>query len=239
MIGTVEVVEDASGLAERAAEIVARASFHALTHRDRFRIALAGGGTPRAAYERLAAEPRRSRVDWSRWDVFFGDERCVGPEDEASNDRMAREALLDRVPIPPGRIHRIRGEAGPDEAARLYEETLRAAFPRRTWPRLNLVLLGLGEDGHTASLFPGAPALAETDRWVVGTRSPKPPPHRVTLTLPVLERAHRIVFLVCGAGKAEALRRIRAGEDLPASRLRPVEGALLWLVDRAAWSDGG
>jgi 6-phosphogluconolactonase len=229
----VEIAPDPEALARRAAaEIAGRAA----AARGRFAVALAGGSTPRRTYELLAGSPHRQAVPWGQVEIFFGDERCVPPDDPASNHRMAREALLDRVPIPPARIHRIRGEA-PDAAAAAaeYEAVLRAALGAGA--RLDLVLLGMGQDGHVASLFPGSEALAETGRLVRAVLSPAPPVRRITLTLPALDAAAAALFLVAGAEKAERVAEVLSGRgpDLPAARVRPA-GETLWLLDAAAAS---
>ena len=215
----------------------------AISAAGRFTIALSGGSTPRAAYSRLAAaDSRHPTPDWRLTHILWGDERCVPPDDPRSNYRMAKEALLDRVPIPPDHIHRIRGEDDPEIAAAEYERTLRSLHD------LDLVLLGLGEDGHTASLFPGQPAVHETDRWVVAVpgssrspltthRSPDALP-RVTLTPGILNRARNITFIVSGADKAQTLQRVVEGpfnpDILPAQAIRPGEGRLAWMIDEAA-----
>jgi 6-phosphogluconolactonase len=211
--------------------------------RDRFTVALAGGSTPRALYRLLADDkgPYRTRVPWESTHVFFGDERMVPPDDPESNARMAFEALLRHVPVPEEQVHRIRGEnPDPERAAEEYEEMLRSTFrlAGRERPRFDLVLLGLGADGHTASLFPGDRALEERDRLVVPSTAPVPPRSRVTLTLPVLNNASSVLFLVSGATKAPAVQRVRRGENLPAARVRPENGALLWLCDRPAAGPG-
>jgi 6-phosphogluconolactonase len=178
---------------------------------------LAGGNTPKRCYELLAG----AEVRWGRVTVLFGDERCVPPDDPDSNYRMAREALLDRVA--PATVHRIAGELGPDEAASAYDSIVGALNP------LDVVLLGAGEDGHTASLFPGHPELRARG-WAVGVRNaPKPPPDRVSLTLPALQGARRVIVLATGAGKADAVAKARRGE-VPSGM---IAGAL-WLIDRAA-----
>lgn len=207
--------------------------------RDRFTVALAGGSTPRALYRLLADEkgPYHTRVPWESTHVFFGDERMVPPDDPESNARMAFESLLRFVPIPEEQVHRIRGEnPDPDRAAEEYEEMLRNTFrlaPRER-PRFDLILLGLGADGHTASLFPGDRAIEESERLAVPATAPVPPRSRVSLTLPVLNAASSVLFLISGATKAPAVQRVRRGENLPAARVRPESGALLWLCDRAA-----
>jgi 6-phosphogluconolactonase len=204
-----------------------------------FSVALAGGNTPRRLYATLAAPPFRQRVPWERVHVFWGDERCVPPDHPASNYRMARETLLDHVPLPACNVHRVRGELGPEAAAQEYAGELRAFFGTR-WPAFDLILLGMGNDGHTASLFPASEALQEATRPVVGVTAhyQDRPARRVTLTPPALNAARQVMFLVSGAGKAETLRAVLAGpyqpHTLPAQIVRPSDGHLLWLVDAAA-----
>jgi 6-phosphogluconolactonase len=196
-------------------------------------VALAGGSTPEKTYDILASE-YRGALDWSGVHVFFGDERTVPPEHEDSNYRMAREALLDHVPV--GSLHRMRGEMEPAKGASAYEEELRRFFGEHM-PRLDLVMLGIGEDGHTASLFPETSALDVTDRLAVANPVDKLETTRLTLTTPVLNAAHAVDFLVAGEGKAEALREILEGDadphSYPAKLVRP-EGGPDWFVDRAA-----
>jgi 6-phosphogluconolactonase len=238
----VDVFPTPEAVMNAAADRFAAAAAHAARARGRFAVALAGGSTPEGLYRRLMMDPYRNRVDWSRLEVFWGDERCVPPDDAASNYRMAREALLDRVPIPAANIHRIRGEAEPAIAAREYENTLRERFgtpdgPPRSGASFDLVLLGLGPDGHTASLFPGSAALRERNRWVCAVSAPAPP-SRITLTPMILGAAREIVFLVTGAAKAAALHRALQGVPQPgqqpaqavASRNKNVR----WLVDATA-----
>ncbi len=197
-------------------------------------IALTGGSTPRLAYERAPA----LGADWSGATLWFGDDRCVPPDDEHSNYGMAKRALFDRLPEPPAAVHRMEGERGPDVGARAYEETLRAAFGDGV-PRLDLVLLGLGPDAHCASLFPRDDALGVQDRLAVGVNTPGMAPlvARVTLTLPVLNAARDVVFLVTGEDKASAVRRAFSGiadPDAPASLVSPEDGSLTLVLDRAA-----
>jgi 6-phosphogluconolactonase len=207
---------------------------------DRFTVALAGGNTPRRVYELLATERFAHRVEWPHVDLFFGDERCVPPDHPDSNYAMAYEALISKVAIPAKNVHRIIGEGKPDECATLYENQLRTFFAGDSWPRFDLVLLGLGEDGHTASLFPGSDALNEKSKWVVPAKPPGSKYDRITLTVPVFNHAARVVFLVTGAGKAERLAQVlrpQPGSDLlPAQAIQPVAGSLEWLVDSAAAS---
>jgi len=224
--GSVEVVDDPAG--EIALRLAAAANAGA-------QIALTGGSTPRIAYERAA----ELGADWSSAKIWWGDDRCVGPDHEQSNYGMAKAALLDRIEGEPPRIHRIEGELGPGPAAHQYEEALRGAFPGARVPELDLILLGLGPDAHCASLFPRNPELGEQERWAVGVNSPGMAPlvPRVTLTLPVLNAARNVVFLVTGADKAPAVRRAFAGPpdpDAPASLIDPVDGSLTLILDAAA-----
>jgi 6-phosphogluconolactonase len=215
----------------------ARLSADRLEH---FSVVLAGGNTPRRVYELLATDPFRQSVQWSRIDLFFGDERCVPPTHHDSNYRMAFEALISKVPIPPANVHRIAGENNPSDSAQLYETELRTFFSASDWPQFDLVLLGMGEDGHTASLFPGSDVLREKSRWVVATKSNNYEHDRVTLTVPVFNHAARVVFLVSGAGKAQRLAQVLQPqselEPLPAQLIHPNAGSLEWLIDSAAAS---
>jgi 6-phosphogluconolactonase len=181
-------------------------------------------------------------VDWARVHVFWGDERCVPPDHAESNYRMAREALLDQVSIIPAQnVHRMRGEIDPEEAADGYETDLRACFGVSAPPRFDLILLGMGDDGHTASLFPGAEAIREQARWVAAYYVEKLGAWRLTLTPVVLNAAANVIFLVVGAGKAARLREVLDGpyqpDRLPAQVVRPSDGRLLWMVDQAASSE--
>lgn len=235
----VVIFDDAASLEEAAAQQVVRAVRNAVARRGECRLALSGGSTPRGLYARLAEEPHRERIDWSKLHLFWGDERCVPPDHPESNYRMVHEALLARVPLPDGSVHRIPGELGPDRAAARYEEAIRAGSAEAV-PRFDVVLLGMGVDGHTASLFPDAPALGEERRLVVPTVAPTPPHDRVSLTLRVINAARLVAFLVVGQDKARTLARVLADEgrtsdgSLPASLVRPRRGRLLWLVDRSA-----
>lgn len=224
---------------EAAARLVQRAN-EAVAARSRFTLALSGGSTPRALYLRLAASPWRERIPWKATHVFWGDERCVPPDHPDSNYGMAHTALLAHVPIPAGNVHRLHGEMDPATAAAEYEGVLRAVFGLQPGelPRFDLILLGLGEDGHTASLFPGTAAVHERERLVVAHWVEKLNAYRLTLTPPVLNAAAEVVFLVAGAAKAGVLRQVLKGEyepdRYPAQIVRPADGTLVWLVDRAA-----
>lgn len=236
---TVTVVASRAALAEEAAQAVAGAAEEAVRLRGRFTLALSGGSTPRRLYARLASPPFRSRIDWARVHVFWGDERCVPPDHPDSNYRLADESLLSKVPIPPEQIHRMRGEeSDPERAALDYSQELMRVFGLKPGehPRFDLVLLGLGADGHTASLFPGSPALNENRRLAVATYAELIKAYRLTLTLPVLNAAAQVIFLASGAEKAEVLRAVlqeRPSPSRPASLVRPERGTL-WFVDRAA-----
>jgi 6-phosphogluconolactonase len=229
------VVPDAPALARVAAQQVLAEAQASIAARREFRIALAGGSTPRAAYEILAEAPERD-AGWSYWHVFFGDERCVPAGAPESNARMASVAWLSHVPIPETSVHRVPTEAGsPEEVAAAYERDLRTSFRRAAGgvPVFDMVLLGLGPDGHTASLFPGSPTLVERTRWVVADPVPRQGTRRVTLTLPVLDAARRVLFLVSGAEKAAVLKAVLAGrEEHPAARVRAA--SVTFLADRAA-----
>lgn len=236
-LADVLVVESPARLAEEAAEIFARAAAEAIGEQRRFTVALAGGATPRGLYARLAAEPFRSTVDWRKTWVFFGDERCVPPTDADSNYLMAAETLLAHVAVPPAQVFRMPGEAEDTaQAAAEYEGRLRAAFDPRP-VSFDLILLGMGLDGHVASLFPNSPVLEEKDRLVaaVETRATVVP-RRLTLTLPVLNAARRVLFLISGIEKARAVAAAlkNPASALPAARVRPTAGGVTWLLDRAA-----
>ncbi|RNC67950.1 MAG: 6-phosphogluconolactonase [Desulfuromonadales bacterium] len=233
------VYADLDALSRAAAELFASQALKAVKERGRFVVLLAGGETPRHTYELLAEEPFRGLVPWEEVHVFWGDERCVSAGDPRSNARMARLALLDRVPIPPEQIHPVAGARPPRQAAEEYEALLRAFFATAP-PRFDLIFLGLGDDGHTASLFPGSAALEERERWTAVTQRPGDAIHRVTLTAPLINQAALVAFLVAGGGKAAVLSELLEtppGPDLlPARLIRPVKGELLWFVDREAAS---
>jgi len=229
------IFPDLETLSRAAAALFVRQARRAVQRAGRFIVALAGGQTPRRTYEWLAHPGCREAVPWEAVYVFWGDERCVPLSDPRSNAGMAWEALLRHVPIPPDHIHPIEGAGDPEAAAARYEALLRRFFGEAP-PRFDLILLGLGEDGHTASLFPFHPALDEPTRWVAAVDAADPP--RVTLTFPILNQARRVVFLVSGANKAAILHAVlREPPDphrRPAQGVRPGPGRLLWLADRAA-----
>jgi 6-phosphogluconolactonase len=222
------ILDDAEQVAREGAERFTAACERAMAARGRFAVALSGGSTPKAMYVKLSGSPFCERIDWPRVEVWFGDERCVPPDHADSNYRMAREALLDHVPLDAARIHRVAGESEPQIAARAYAATLPDRF--------DLVLLGLGPDGHTASLFPGTPALAEREARAVAVYVEKFGSWRVTLTAPVLSGAREVVVLAVGEEKADALALAREGADgsVPIQLVKPEQ--MVWLVDRAAAS---
>ena len=229
----IRVFPDSDALARGAADHIASLAASAVENRNRCRLVLSGGETPRRAYTMLASPEFAERVDWRRIEVFWGDERCVPPDDARSNYRMARETLLDRLPIPAVNIHRIRGEAAPAVAAEEYERLVRGVA-------LDLVLLGLGPDGHTASLFPGQAAVRESAAWVRAEYVSALGTWRVTLTPPAINSARAVSFLVSGAEKAATLEQVLEGslapDRLPARAIHPSSGHMTWLVDAAAAS---
>jgi 6-phosphogluconolactonase len=235
-LGPVRVVEDAAALAAEGAREFAERAKASIGKQGRFAVALSGGSTPKALYGLLArwSPP----LPWQDIHLFWSDERCVPLDHPDSNYRMVKEALIDPGGIPKGSVHRVRTEAGqPAEVAADYERELRAFFRlgEREFPRFDLVLLGMGPDGHTASLFPGTPGLGELRRLVVPAFVERLQSYRVTLTLPALNAAAAVLFLVEGADKAEMLERvIGGGNSYPAGLVKPETGDLLWLVDRAA-----
>ena len=229
---TLRLERDADAVARAAAELFAASAHEALGRAGRFVVALAGGSTPRRLYEHLADEPHRSRLPWGATVVLFGDERCVAPDHPASNYHMAREALLDHVALAPENVHRLRGELDPAEAAHDYEALLRRE------PRIDLLLLGIGADGHTASLFPGTTALEERDAWVVANHVPQLGEWRLTLTLPALSAARQVVFLATGASKARVVAEAFGGAAHPlvhpCELVVPADGERVVFVDREA-----
>jgi 6-phosphogluconolactonase len=235
----VEVWRDLAELSGRAAELFTSTAYDSIAAEGVFNVALSGGSTPKALYTRLASEGESESTAWLRTNVFWSDERCVPPTDEQSNYRMAKEALLDHVPVPPQQVHRMRGEDDPNIAAQAYAATLAQHLAERDY-RFGLILLGMGDDGHTASLFPHSPALDETEKLVVAPFVNKLRVSRLTLTLPLINRASNIIFLVSGATKADTLQLILEGDAdgraLPASLVQPTNGKLIWLVDEAAFA---
>lgn len=235
----IKVVPDAKAVAAEAAERVTAAAERAIVERGRFSIALSGGSTPKALYALLAAEPYRSRIDWSKVHVLFGDERAVPPDHKDSNYRMAAEALLTKVPIPGDNVYRMRGELGEraDEAAREYGLMLKEEFPHG----LDVVLLGMGGDGHTASIFPHTTAVSEKEHRVVGyfaENSSTGKSWRITMTAPFINEAREVMVLLAGADKAARLKEVLEGprdpDRLPIQLIKPLLGKMTWIIDVAA-----
>ena len=237
-----EILPDASAVAVAAADRFVAMARQSIDERGSFRVALSGGSTPKRIYPLLVDEPRVGAVDWSRVDFFWGDERAVPPDHPDSNFGVAYQMLLAALPnLRPQAIHRMPAEAPDlDAAALAYEAELRLAFGARgdEPPVFDLIWLGMGPDGHTASLFPNSAALDVADRWVVANWAPGPQAWRMTLTFPVLDAARELLFVVTGADKADALARVRAGDrELPAGRLGAQQ--VEWLIDAAAAGESG
>jgi 6-phosphogluconolactonase len=233
----IRLFDDVAALSLAAAELVAATARETIAARGRCALLLAGGDTPRHTYELLAREPFRSGIPWEAVHLFWGDERCVQAGDPHSNGAMVRTALLDHLDLRPEQIHPITCHESPRQAAERYEAELRRFFAGGP-PRFDLVILGLGADGHTASLFPGDAAVEEGVRWTAVTRRSGEEFYRVTVTLPLLNSAGRTLFLVTGRGKAPVLYEMLEADNrhplLPAERVRPSEGELWWFADRAA-----
>lgn len=229
------IYPDLEALSRAAAHLFVEQASRALAAQGRFCAALSGGGTPKRTYELLAQTPWREQVDWAHTHVFWGDERCVPLADPRSNAGMANKAFLSGVFIPPGQVHPILCQASPSQAAAAYAALLREFFAGEP-QTFDLVFLGLGEDGHTASLFPGDAACREQERWAAAVA--RPDLVRVTLTPAVFNRARTVAFLVAGRDKARILQAVLEGDyaphRLPAQLIRPVNGELLWLADQAA-----
>lgn len=238
------IFADAQELTLEAADFFLSAGEQAIAERGRFLVTLSGGSTPKALYSILTSLEYARRLDWNRVQFLFGDERGVPPSHPDSNFAMANEALFIPLGISPAQIHRMRGEDQPEAAALQYEDTLRrlTATSSGQWPALDLVLLGMGDDGHTASLFPGTPSLSERTRWVVPSLSPKGTRSRLTITLGVINHASMILFLVTGLNKAKVVQGVVERQSTehglyPAALVQPETGRLLWYLDQAAASE--
>jgi 6-phosphogluconolactonase len=232
-----EILHDAPAVAQRGAELFAAGV--AAARRNPVSIALPGGTTPAAMYKLLSSSSYREQVDWPRIQFFFGDERAVPPDHPDSNYRLAHESLFAPLGLSPAQVHRMKGEMeDPDKAAQEYSQHLTQVLTNGV-PRFDLIFLGMGPDGHTASLFPGSPVLQERERWVMTVLdAPKPPPRRLTLTLPVLNAGRQVIFLVAGGEKAAAVREVFEGsgppEQCPAKLVCPGPDRVRWLIDEAA-----
>jgi 6-phosphogluconolactonase len=235
----VSVFPDIDELSRAAAQRFASLSEAAIRSHGRFATALSGGSTPRRLYSLLGSSPYRENIEWNKVHIFWADERCVAPSHEASNYELVADVMLSRVAVPEEHIHRIHGEEGPRQAAAAYEEELHRFFAASPGPIFDLVLLGVGVDGHTASLFPGSAELQEKSRDVVAVYREKPDIDRVSLTLPVLNRAANVLFLVAGNDKADIVYEVlKSGNEkqYPAGLVQPVDGILSWFIDEAAAS---
>ncbi|MBI5867070.1 MAG: 6-phosphogluconolactonase [candidate division Zixibacteria bacterium] len=235
---------DLDALSSAAADEFRLIAIASVTARDCCRVVLPGGNTPRRLFEMLATPTYRNTVPWDRLEFYWGDERMVPPDDPDSNFRMANEALLAKVPLHPAAVHRVQTESGsPEEVASGYAvelSQLRTTPNENRSPVFDVILLGMGSDGHTASLFPHSPVLGHVGQWVVPSRAPKPPHERITMTAEVINAAREVIFLVSGADKAEVLAQVLEGpadaQRLPAQLSAPSHGRLLWFVDSAAAS---
>jgi 6-phosphogluconolactonase len=236
LLGQRVVREHPQAVADEVARWVADRAQRAVDGHGSFSIALAGGSTPRLLYEALAGPAWRDAVDWSRWHVFFGDERACPADDPSSNFHLAETTLLSRVAIDAAHVHRMPADGADLDAASIeYSDLLEASLPAGASgaPRLDVVLLGLGENGHTASLFPGTPALDVSDRWATRGLADYVPYERMTLTYPAINAAAAVGFMVTGSAKVPALAATARG-DVPASRVSPADGVLCWFLDAAA-----
>ena len=231
------VLPTTEAAAQAKAQFVAALAEECSASHGRFTIALSGGSTPRRLYEVLASPPYSKEMAWDRWQVFWSDERCVPPDHQESNYRMAKEELLDHVAIPDTNVHRMRGEDDPDAAAQAYEAVVWEVFQSPA-PSFDLILLGIGDDGHTASLFPATLALGEQDRLVAHNWVPDLQVHRITFTLPLINAAKVVAFLDTAKTKAGVLRQVlepAPGEDMPpAGLVRPSPGVVHWFLTTAA-----
>lgn len=235
------IVSDHNELCHSAAKEFIRIAADSIQTRGIFTVVLSGGSTPAGFYKLLASNDYREQISWPNVYFFWGDERCVPPDHKDSNYNMARQVLLDRIPIPPKNIFRMPAEqANHDQASAEYEQIIMTFFPKNTGelPRFDLIFLGMGDDGHTASLFPGTPALFENYRLVTANYIEKLGLYRLTLTVPLINQARNIIFLISGASKATVLKEVLEGEyqpqKLPSQFIQPVDGRLLFIVDRAA-----
>ena len=232
---TIIIESNAAGLARKGAEIFSKAAKDSVGLRRRFTVAISGGSTPRYMHGILAEEPYLSDIPWEKTHIFWVDERCVPENDPASNFGLARKDFLDQIPIPQDQIHPIQVEASPEEGAGIYQSALIDFFhlQKREFPVFDLIFLGTGKDGHTASLFPGQKALDEMERLVISIKGGDPHVSRLTMTFPVLNHAKRIVFMVSGKNKADIVKTILEfpKAKLPAQRIQPLNGTLTWLLD--------
>jgi len=233
---------DANTLSQDAAHYIVRLANESIVTHGRFTLALSGGTTPRKLYGMLGDEPYLSQIDWARVDIFWSDERCVPPDSEDSNYLLAQQVLLNKIPIPAAHIHRMPADAEDrDAASQAYTDEMRRVFATDGIPSFDLIQLGMGPEGHTASLFPHQASLHEQQRLVMPVSVPKPPPPRLTFTPPLLNAAHNVLFLVSGPDKADAVQAVLEGayqpDEYPAQIVRPTNGEVVWMLDTKAASN--
>lgn len=230
---------DTDTLSRDAAQYITRLANEAIVTHGRFTLALSGGNTPKKLYGLLAEEPYRSQIDWALVDIFWSDERCVPPDSEDSNYLMAEQVLLSKIPIPASQVHRMPADQPDrDAASQAYTDEMRRVFATDGIPAFDLIQLGMGPEGHTASLFPHQASLHEQTRLVMPVSVPKPPPPRLTFTPPILNAAHNVLFLVTGTDKADAVHAVIEGphnpDEYPAQIVQPQNGEVVWMLDTAA-----
>lgn len=236
---SVLIYPDNDALSHAAARHIVQLANESIVTHGRFTLALSGGSTPKTLYSLLGSEPYRSQINWALVEIFWSDERCVPPESEESNFHLAQETLLQQIPLPPSQIHRMPAdEPDRDAASQAYSLEIQKVFGTNRVPSFDLLHLGMGPEGHTASLFPHQPSLHEQERLVMPVTVPKPPPPRLTFTPPLLNAAIHVLFLVTGADKAEALQAVLEGpyqpDEYPAQVVRPTKGEVTWIIDTAA-----
>jgi 6-phosphogluconolactonase len=242
MLGKPEIIitDDPTQLAETAADIFTSTAKDCVTQTKFFTVAISGGSTPRHMHRLLAKEPYSSGIPWKKIHIFWVDERCVPMDDPASNYGLAKKDFLERISIPLEQIHPMPGTVPPEEGAKRYQDEMERFFQngQEDFPVFDLIFLGMGKDGHTASLFPGAKSPSESDRWVIAVKGGNPNVYRLTLTYDVLNRAKKVYFLVSGKEKAPIVRTVLEDKDahLPAQKIQPMQGELTWLLDNKAAS---
>ena len=236
---SIAIYPDTETLSQEAAQYIVRVAQESITAHRHFTLALSGGSTPKKLYGLLAEEPYRSQIDWTLVDIFWPDERCVPPDDAESNFLMAQQVLLSKIPIPANQIHRMPADqADRDAASYAYTLEMQQTIGSEGVPSFDLIQLGMGPEGHTASLFPRQPSLHEQQRLVMPVTVPKPPPPRLTFTPRLLNAAHHVLFLVTGAEKQDAVKAVLEGEyqpdEYPAQIVQPTKGEVTWMLDAAA-----
>ena len=235
----IAIYSDLETLSHEAAKYVVQVAQESIAAHGRFTFALSGGNTPKKLYALLATEPYRSQIDWALVELFWSDERCVAPDSPDCNFKLAQDVMLSSLPIPPNQVHRVPAdEEDRDAASTAYTQEMQRVFQTDGVPALDLIQLGMGPEGHTASLFPHQASLSETQRLVMPVTVPKPPPPRLTFTPPLLNAAIHVLFLVTGADKAEAVQEVIEGEhnpqEYPAQIVQPTQGEVTWMFDTAA-----